>query len=81
MHYLKFFVLFGVHITNLTSYPLNRLVIGMERPPQPKSWFLPRHGYLGNGPRSLFAHLVAPWNGLPSGGCSFVSQHTCKSVN
>ena len=53
----------------------------MERPPQPKPWFLPGHGYFGNGTMSLFAYLVAPWHCLSSGGCSFVSQHTCKFVN
>ena len=59
----------------------DRLTVGMEGPPQPKPWFLPGHGYFGNGTMSLFAYLVAPWHCLSSGGCSFVSQHTCKFVN
>ncbi|KAG2256354.1 hypothetical protein Bca52824_075648 [Brassica carinata] len=41
-----------------------------------KPWFLPGHGYFGNGTMSLFTHLVASWDCLSSGGCSFVSQHT-----
>lgn len=57
---------------------LDRLTVGMERPPQPKPRFLSGHGYFGNGARSLLAHLVAAWPFLSSSGCSFVSQHTRK---
>ncbi|ESQ43429.1 hypothetical protein EUTSA_v10014220mg [Eutrema salsugineum] len=31
---------------------------------------------MANGTRSLFAHVVASWNGLFSDGCIFGSQHT-----